>query len=437
MSWLLIALAFGEIREPRGTERPALPDDAQTVLTDDGRYRLHWSNSSEFAPQGPIEDGIPFGVTLVMEALTEAEDAYARRGYRRTTGDDGTGGDSALDVYFLPINANGYAYPLPNQSPDGGAACYIELDNGLRGNVLSSVAQHELHHCIQFRYSTQSAGWIYEASATWEQYLLADESLDLGLQLLYAARLAEPDRRLNARGNRYEYAGFLLFKHLDEFRRPAPRSVQVWRALERDPDWEHALEHVANDAFDLSLAEWFAAYSTWNAFACGLSDGEHYDESVAGCTSPQTVPIQGMNTGEATLVDLPQAPYASHTLEWSPVGSDSAAMLHCEAPQSGAMVLTMVPVDVDGVGQAARRTVEQHDAVTLLTADAVPQDGSVRVIVASTGEDPLSVTCAIEPAAVANTTTSRCSMVCTPIRWGALWLVAIAGLGRRGMRRHT
>ena len=45
--------------------------------------------------------------------------------------DDGTGGDDALDIYFLPIDANGYAYPLRDAAPDGGAACYIELDSGI------------------------------------------------------------------------------------------------------------------------------------------------------------------------------------------------------------------------------------------------------------------------------------------------------------------
>ncbi len=436
MTALLVALALAGVREPRGSDRPTLPDDAQSVLSPDGRYRLHWSDSREFAPQGPVEDGIPFGVTVVLQALQDAELAYAQRGYRPTTGDDGTGGDAALDVYFLPINANGYAYPLADASPDGGAACYIELDNSLRGGILSSVAQHELHHCVQFRYSTRSASWIYEASATWEQYLLAGESLDLGLQLLYAARLAEPNRPINDRGDRYEYAGFLLFKHLDEFRRPAPRSVDVWQALARDPDWEPALERVADDAFGLSLAEWFAAYSTWNAFACGLSDEAHYDETVAGCTSPQAVPIQGVITGEPTAIVLPDAPYASQTLEWTPDTEGDTVLVQCDAPESGALVLTVVPVDADGIGQVPARTAERMSAITLRSLDAVPDGGSARIVVASTGDEPLSVTCSVGPAESIVAEGSTCSATRIPLGWSAVWLSTIAGLGRRGRRRR-
>ncbi len=437
MTALLVAVALAGVREPRGSDRPTLPADAQTVLSADGRYRLHWSESRDFAPQGPTEDGIPFGVTVVLQALEEAESAYAERGYQPTTGDDGTGGDTALDVYFLPIDANGYAYPLTDASPQGGAACYIELDNGLRGSILSSVAQHELHHCVQYRYSTRSASWIYEASATWEQYLLASESLDLGLQLLYAARLAQPDRPIDDRGNRYEYAGFLLFKHLDEFRRPAPRSVDVWEALARDPDWEPALERVADDAFGLSLAEWFAAYSTWNAFACGLSDEAHYDETIAGCTSPQAIPIQGVITGETTAIVLPEAPYASHTLEWTPDTDGDAVQVRCDTPESGALVLTVVPVDRDGFGQVPARTDERTSAITLRTADAVPDGGLVRIIIASTGDEPLSVTCTVGPAAVIPAVGSTCSTTRIPLGWSPLWLSTIVGLGRRGRRRRS
>jgi hypothetical protein len=406
------------------------------VLSTDGRYRLHWSESRDFAPQGPVEDGIPFGVTVVLQALEEAERAYAQRGYLPTTGDDGTGGDEALDVYFLPIDANGYAYPLTNASPEGGAACYIEIDNGLRGSILSSVAQHELHHCVQYRYSTRSAGWIAAASATREQYLLAGASLELGLPLLYAARLAEPYRPIHDRGNRYEYAGFLLFKHLDEFRRPSPRSVQVWEALARDPAWEPALERVADDAFGLSLGEWFAAYSTWNAFACGLSDDAHYDETVAGCTSPQAIPIQGVLTAEPTAIVLPDAPYASHTLEWTPDTDGDAVQVRCDAPESGALVLTVVPVDADGMGQVPTRTNERTGAILLRSPDAVPDGGSARIIVTSTGDEPLSVTCAVQPIEAVMSATSTCSTTRIPLGWSALWLATIAALGRRGRRRH-
>jgi hypothetical protein len=290
---------------------------------------------------------------------------------------------------------------------------------------------------VQYRYSTRSAAWIYEASATWEQYLLAEESLDLGLQLLYAARLAEPDRPINDRGSRYEYAGFLVFKHLDEFRRPSPRSVQVWQALARDPEWEPALERVSDDAFGLSLAEWFAAYSTWNAFACGLSDEAHYDESIAGCTSPQAVPIQGVITNEPTAIVLPEAPYASHTLEWTPDTDGQAVQVLCDAPFSGALVLTLVPVDANGIGQVATRTTERTSAIALRSLDALPDGGSARIVVASTGDEPLDITCTVGPTEAVLVVGSTCSTTRIPLGWSALWLSTIAALGRRGRRRRS
>ena len=432
--WLLVALATASVGEPRrGGERP-LPSDSPSALSDDARFRVHWSTDPALAPEGAEDDAVPPGVDVVFDAIEQAEVAFRQRGYVAVSPDDGTGGDDALDIYFLPIDANGYAYPLRDAAPDGGAACYIELDSGLRGNLLASVIQHELHHCVQFRYATRAAPWIYEASATWEQYRLADASLDLGLQFLYGARLAEPDRPLDDRGDRYEYAGFLVFKHLDDYRRPAHRSAHVWEALALDRDWQTALGRVTDTSFDLSLEEWFAVYSTYNAFACGLSDERHYDEDTAGCTIEASVPIVDIAIGETVAVSASAAPLTSTTYELA-VDDSADIEWSCDTPASGAWVATLTPVDARGTGGLTTRTSVIPSAGRVQTQGDVDADGSVRIVMASVGEDPLDVSCTAQIApALEQPGSCRHAVYGTGPGWA--WLGVLTGLGIRGRRRR-
>jgi hypothetical protein len=426
--WLAVAAAGW--REARDWERPPLEAPVETALSADGRFRAHWTASGPSAPS-PVDadgDGLPDAIGVVFDALAEADDAFAARGYLRATGDDGAGGDAALDLYLRPIDANGFAYPLPGRAPDGGAACFVELDPSLTGALLASVAQHELHHCVQYRYRVNAHPWVYEATATWEQYLLADPALDVGLQLLYATRLAGAGRPIDSRGDRFEYAGFLVLKHLEEYRRPATRGPALWEALEVERDWAAALVAVTGEAFGLDLASWFHEHAVWNGFACARDDGAHYLAEPAGCAAPASVPVAEVALGEpfaVTLGDAWTAAYAQVDAE----GVGGAVRVDCGPAGEGALTASILVLDRDGAAREHVRTEALAGGFTARTVGALPpQGGALLVFTASGG--PVAATC------TASRVEAPAPATCGGGGGGGAWLglLVAAGARRRAQR---
>lgn len=424
---LAASLALANVGEARRGWRPELPEPTHSALSDDGRFRLHWSDDIAYRPDGWRPDAVPTAVDDVLTAFAEAEPFWAARGYVAVSGDSGGGGDDALDVYFLPLDANGYAYPLRSTAPDGGAACYIELDNGLSGSVLRSVAQHELNHCVQFRYTVRSPNWVHEATATWEQYLLAGPALDIGLQVLYATRLSQPERPLDDRGGRFEYAGFTLFRHLEQEAGGRALTRRMWEELAQEPDALLALERLTRGELDRDLEQWFADFSADQAFACGRAP--ELDAGPAPCTSPEVLPLATLIRDEPVDIDLLEVPYTAWAAE---LGADGEAVsLTCDAPTSGRYLLTARGVSEDGFAEQQVRMGPLTDAGTLNTGWAVPP-GGLRVIVTSVGDEPLHLRCTARTVAPVSYDTGTCQHGPTAPR--SALLLALIGWFRRSRR---
>lgn len=134
--------------------------------------------------------------------------------------------------------------------------------------------------------SDELPSWIYEATATYAQYLLFDDALlTFARDALWIIRLGDPEFALDTVGNRYEYAGMVWVKYLvDKGTRDRKKLLYLWSAMAYAHDWVQGHDDFA--VADLGLAGFDAAvedYAVWNWFACASSDGRHYNPSNLGC----------------------------------------------------------------------------------------------------------------------------------------------------------
>lgn len=390
-----------------GEARPTLSGPVQTLDSDDGSFRLHWTDEGQDAPtaQGDGDgNGRPDFIDRILDGLETGQSAFADGGWRPVAPDDGSEGGDAIDVYVRAIDANGYAFHAPPAAgSDAASSCTIHLEASLGDSldgVLESVAAHELHHCVQYAYTTAAPSWLLEATATHQQYLVFDSAaLQAALDVLWITRLTQPDRPVASLGGRYEYAGFLFVFFWESFGElDAERPPGLWEALaEHDGAWVQALDAESERLFDQPWTETFVDFATWNAFACGRDDGAHYDAQRFPCQLDTTVPVE--EPGDSLLIELPDTRYAAAYASWSADGDDRPIELTCADPGADgarARVRLMAldrflrpaeVVDVAGRG---------GESFSVRLEGDVDVAGSVLAVVASTGSDPITVDCAVE-----------------------------------------
>lgn len=397
-----------EQQEERGGARPTLSGPVQILDTDDGSFRIHWTDEGVDAPAGQGDgdgNGQADFLDRILVGLTGGRAAFAAQGWRSAAPDDGTGGSDAIDVYVKSIDANGYAFHAPPaDDADAASSCAIHLEGSLGDSldgILESVAAHELHHCVQYAYTTSSPSWLLEATATHQQYqVFTSPALEAALQVLWIGRLSQPDLPLDSLGGRYEYAGFLFlffwesFGGLDRARPPA-----LWEALaDAEGDWVAALDVESERLWGQSFARTFADYSTWNAFACGRDDGAHYDAALYPCTLDDTsVPIE--EPAGPLLLDLRLVRYTAAYAEYPSDGEDRPLELSCEgAGDSGARAhVRLLALDrFFRATEVVDVTARGGDAFTIRLSDPVDVAGSVLVVATSSGFDPVLIDCAVE-----------------------------------------
>jgi uncharacterized protein (TIGR03382 family) len=407
MWWLLGPDCLPGLADPRFAREPGRPElSGEERVYSRGRWVAHATDAGTDAVDlaDADADGIPDIVQRLFDALDLAAAAYEDEGWRPILDDDGRGGDANLDVYFRVVDINGYAYPVA-VSGKAGHSCYMEVDPGLasQGRLLESVAVHELHHCVQFAYTTDSEPWIYEATATWEQYRTwpSDTLLDLGLAVLWGARLADPQLPLDDVSGRYEYAGFVFLKFwteytgVDEGRLPA-----LWEALRDEPDWATALDAEARRMWSISLDEAYLAYSTWNGFACARDDGR-WRGDVLGCASTASVPVAPVTDGVSVV--HPDAAYVASYAEVAANGDPRPVQVTCGAAPDGAWAgLSVSAVTAEGEGGESVTSLPGAGAPVAATLTGpIDPNGTILLTFTSTGAVPADVDCTItrvEPA---------------------------------------
>lgn len=381
----------------RAERRPTLSGAAQRVDSADGFFRAHWTDEGEDAlPDAGA--GVPPSVERALAALSAARVAYEAQGFRPVEPDSGYGGGEPVDVYFLAIDANGYARPARAEDPDAVSSCWIELEPALVDGpegLLESVAAHELHHCVQFAYTVETHAWIYEATATWAQYQqVQSPDLQLLLDGLYVIRLAGADRPMATTDGRFEYAGLLLPRFfaergadgLGQAADPAG-VVTLWEALAESPRWREGLEQAALARWNIPLDRAFAEFSAWNAFACGRDDGMHYDPALLPCTVEGGLPI-AEEQGD-TITHTHEE--ATHTALYTAVeGPPGALQTVCVTEGDGAPEASALLLGLDAAGAWRAQAWGPADGRALHAA------GERWVLLsASTGEDPATVRCEV------------------------------------------
>jgi len=433
--------------------RPDLSGTEQVLNSEDGFFAIHYTEEGEDRVQSLVDgdgNGLADPLDRILSGLVTARSAYQQRGYRTLVGDAGAEGSPAIDVYVVELEGNGFANAVPAEEGAEPWSCYIRLAadlTGTSGEILESVAAHELHHCVQYRYTTAAAPWIYEATATWEQYSLYDSGLlELALALLWGTRLSGAARPLDDVGSRFEYAGFNWWKFWNEHLPSGDeRLVPVWEALSAQPDWRETLESEAQRLWQLDLQEAFLEYATWNGFACARDDGAHYDQESMGCLlEAVSVPVAPLAVGEEVVVVLDPGAYTSTYLELAASGGQDAPSLNCSGPGAEAEALVRL-IAVDELGRrGAERSVRvaEDDGLELRLDDALGRLGSALVVVASVGDGPLELRCTarwLEPVLDDEEDAPQEGCLCSsaaplasrPGAWPALAALLLLGLRRR------
>src|SRR5262249_52355365 len=154
--------------------RPTLSGPEQISGTT--HFAIHFTSSGVDAVDATDSDpqnGTPDLIDDFAQGLEAMWMRATGAGWTAPPPDDGSGGDARLDVYVRAISARGFTHP--EAAPGGGTTSWIELapsDRQLGRVAARSVAAHEVHHAFQFALTTSLDAWIYEATATYEQYAL-------------------------------------------------------------------------------------------------------------------------------------------------------------------------------------------------------------------------------------------------------------------------
>lgn len=410
---------------PQGLDAPR-PELSGEVLTRDvgEGFRLHWTEEGEDAADPDLLDW----AEAEWEAVTEA---LAERPWRALVGDDGTGGSAAIDAYVVDIDANGYANAVTPAAGEDGASCFVRFDPGIADlgeTIARSIVRHELYHCVQYRYSIDSHPWMYESHATFEQYRPAPAAgaLELLTNILWGQRISEPDRPLDDVGDRFEYAGFMWFKHLEEDGVPP---WEVWEALEAEPRWQDGLDGLGG----LALEERSALVEVWDQGVCGRAGqtSESYGVEGAGCTAPVEAPRRA-GVSEDLSWDTQTLPaWTTRAVEVTPL----------EAAPDGAVARVGCSVDSGRVGvalDAPDMPVELGllDADGASTAQLVLADpADVALLVLAAGEEPTEGSCVVTWVEPETAGGCGCASASTGAGSSAfILLLGVLGLARRRRR---
>ncbi|MBT3221350.1 MAG: hypothetical protein HN348_19885 [Proteobacteria bacterium] len=401
--------------------RPQISGPEEVYASDDDRFLIHYTREGDDAVLG---DGTPDAVSWVLEGLELGAETNAERGYRPLRLDSGEGGSNAIDVYLTYERGNGTMHTTEPEEDSPGFSCFVTVSPDLQTfgrEVMMSVAIHELHHCIQYTYTNGVDGWFLESAATYEQYrTLLNDELNLAVGVLYAVRLLQPERPIHEKDSRWEYAGFIFAKFLEEFDGPATRLPDFYEALrEEGPDWRTTFDVESQRVWGMDFEEVFLNHATWNAFACALDDGQHYGNEVLPCWTEAKVPITTVEDSTFEVIHE----QATHTALYFSIPADGDSRpigLECDGPGVDARSLVnLVALDQDGIAGEEVSTLgwDNHPTASQLT-QPLDGNGSVLAVFASTGEIGAHQECRVIRHEIEASSSSPSSCGCTSTRFG-------------------
>jgi hypothetical protein len=297
VAWFLVAVALSP------AARPTLSGPELTHDSADGHIKVHFTQVGSDAIANPqdvspangvvdLVDDIELGMALVWQEFVDVD------GWPAPAPDQGRGGDDRLDVYVTQLSNNGLAWGDPTPL---GNSVYFQVNNtaeSLGPMTAQSVAGHELHHGLQYAISRrEQAPWIAEATSTWVQYrLFHGGPLDLAREVLWSVRLGRSAQRMDATGERFEYAGMTWVEFLlDHARAPRTALKDLWADMADAGGWEEGHRLAVTRLGFTSLEDAVAQYAVWNLFACYRDDGHHYDPLGLPCSFEVDVAMRSAN----------------------------------------------------------------------------------------------------------------------------------------------
>jgi MYXO-CTERM domain-containing protein len=278
-----------------------------------------------------------------------------QEGWRAPGDDMGAGGDSRLDVYLRHLDYNGYAHA---EWHDDHWAAYLEVDPAvanLGGEVLASVAGHELHHAIEYSYSVETHTWVHEASATYAQYRLFHETAAMvaAVQLLWGLRLDAPEVGLDATGDRMEYAAFVWVKYLVDVTGSVETPRIWWEIIADEPDWRWSLEELALELGEQDALALFEEYAEWLFFSCEADDGQHWLDDGLGCQLEIGARITQDSDGLPAQWPLDGPAHFGAVYATVELAGDEPLTVECQGPQDGDWAMRAVALEA-GVARSHR-----------------------------------------------------------------------------------
>jgi hypothetical protein len=419
----------------RAAVRPAVDGTVEELVVD-GTFRIHFTRDGADAVSDDDEDanGLPDQVDTVRDTLVRARDRFETDGWRPLAPDRGEDGGTEIDVYLRVLPTNGYATPVP--AADGSTSCHVQLDPGssVAGRVLESVTVHELHHCVQFRYTANTVTWLYESGATYQQYsLVSDVVLDYAAGLLWVEWLTGHDLPLTATDGRHEYASFVFTKFWVERSGADPSRLQrLWTSLaepdlaDEQPSWLGSVDRAARAEWGDDLDTVVLDHAAWSAFAGSRDDGNHYDPDVIPNIADTQIELEPFVAGET--VHHRVSPYTAAFRELVPgvtpgvTSTGGPVRVTCLGPGNTRLVA------IDAKGALA----DQVDGEDLQVT--IPTDGTALLVFAGTSARDLQRTCELAEPRVGKA--RSCQTGGGPLPLVALVSLAVAARRRSVVRRR-
>ncbi len=396
---LVAALAFALAVQPAlaadDRDRPIIDGTVQSHASADGHFRIWYTLDggdaiTELSEDQDPANGVPDAVDVVEEGLSQCWALFVDdEGWLPPGDDEGEGGDSRLDVYLRHIDNNGLAsYEWHTDH----WASYLQIEPDLAemgGDLMASVAAHELHHAIQYSYTVDPHTWVHEASATYAQYLIYADTVGVvaALQLLWGLRIEDPGVGLDTTADRQEYAGLVWVKFLVD-RAGGDLSVfrLWWEILAEDPDWERSIATLAEELGGDDACALFAEYGEWLYFACARDDGGHWLAGDLDCLLDIEAGLAADGMGVPGSWSLPPPEPYGFALSTAEVPADmSSLFVNVQSPGATAWTVRAVALAEDtGLGGI---TVEPASAGSAeLTYDLEEGADGLLLVIAACGE---------------------------------------------------
>ncbi|MDP3831046.1 MAG: hypothetical protein Q8Q47_07230, partial [Ignavibacteriaceae bacterium] len=261
----------------RAMVRPELPYNISNE-----RFIVHYDNVA-------IEN-------YAQRTLNHIEYAYqimcGEYGWRVPPEDFNNGGDNRYDIYLVDedndiiFGYNGITVPeIPGNWQYEWAPSFIVMVNNLQESNLKMVTAHELNHACQIAYTyrdAESTTWFYENTAVY----IAEEVYDymylyfLGYFTNSVNPLDNPELAINSviMYNKYQYAGFLWPKFLNEWVNNTDIVRAIWAQMGETPGY-FTLDDIdlVLTANGRSIEEAYSNYAIWRYFTGGVrADDFHF-----------------------------------------------------------------------------------------------------------------------------------------------------------------